>query len=162
MIPYFTSFVFIWGYCRHFLNLQIIYATMTKFRTVGPFTLDWEKQQYKCWISQPITLTLLVSLQAVNLFWFFLILRIAKNYVMHDGLKDERSDYGSEEEEADGESTKEKRERMAAAVEARHLKQNGHAAPRHAQSGAAPTMNGGALDSPAGNTRASSRRRRNG
>jgi very-long-chain ceramide synthase len=47
---------------------------------------------------------LLASLQAVNLFWLFLILRIAKNYVMRVGLSDERSDDEEEdEEEAEGE-----------------------------------------------------------
>jgi acyl-CoA-dependent ceramide synthase len=38
-------------------------------------------------------------LQAVNLFWLFLILRIAKNYVMRVGLADERSDNEEEDEE---------------------------------------------------------------
>jgi very-long-chain ceramide synthase len=43
-------------------------------------------------------------LQAVNLFWLFLILRIAKNYVMRVGLSDERSDDEEEdEEETEGE-----------------------------------------------------------
>jgi hypothetical protein len=41
-------------------------------------------------------------LQAVNLFWLVLILRIAKNYVMRVGLSDERSD---DEEEEDEEET---------------------------------------------------------
>lgn len=37
----------------------------------------------------------------MNLFWLFLILRIAKNYVFNNAIADERSD--SEEEETDGE-----------------------------------------------------------
>ncbi|KAL9080023.1 MAG: hypothetical protein Q9159_007668, partial [Coniocarpon cinnabarinum] len=102
----------IWAYCRHYLNLLIIHATVTKFRTVGRFDLNWEEQQYKCWISQYITLSLLVSLQSVNLFWFFLILRIAKNVVLYDKKEDERSEYGSEEDESDI-KTEEKRRRMA-------------------------------------------------
>ena len=45
-------------------------------------------------------------MQAVNLFWLFLILRIAKNYIMRVGLSDERSDDEEEdEEETEGEST---------------------------------------------------------
>jgi very-long-chain ceramide synthase len=71
---------------------------------VGPFELNWDTQQYKCWISQYITFALLASLQAVNLFWLFLILRIAKNFVFSSvDLKDERSeDEEDEEEEKDG------------------------------------------------------------
>src|SRR5277367_5545765 len=97
--PYFGFFIFVWIYLRHYLNLCILWATITKFRTVGPFDLDWPTQQYKCWISQYITFTLLASLQAVNVFWLFLILRIAKNYVLHSVHEDDRSDNEEETEE---------------------------------------------------------------
>lgn len=63
-----------------------------------PLELNWETQQYKCWISQIITFVLLASLQAVNLFWLFLILRILKNYIFNSVKKDERSDDETEEE----------------------------------------------------------------
>lgn len=66
---------------------------------MGPFELNWETQQYKCWISQYITFSLLAALQAMNLFWLFLILRIAKNYVISNVKKDERSDNEDDEEE---------------------------------------------------------------
>jgi acyl-CoA-dependent ceramide synthase len=84
---------------RHYLNLRILWAVLTTFRTVGPFELNWETQQYKCWISQYITFTLLSALQAINLFWLFLILRIAKNYVLSNVRQDERSDNEEEEED---------------------------------------------------------------
>ena len=74
---------------------------MTEFRSVGPFQLNWETQQYKCWISQYITFILLASLQAVNLFWLFLILRIAKNYVLTHVGQDERSDDEDDDDEAE-------------------------------------------------------------
>ncbi|PYH85712.1 ceramide synthase membrane component [Aspergillus uvarum CBS 121591] len=97
--PYFGMFVGMWIYLRHYLNLKILWAVLTEFRTVGPFELNWETQQYKCWISQYITFALLASLQAVNLFWLFLILRILKNYIISDIRKDERSDDEDTEEE---------------------------------------------------------------
>jgi acyl-CoA-dependent ceramide synthase len=87
-----------WIYLRHVLNLKILWAVLTEFRTVGPYELNWETQQYKCWISQIITFALLASLQAVNLFWLFLILRILKNYIFNKVKKDERSDDETEEE----------------------------------------------------------------
>lgn len=85
------------------LNLKILWAILTEFRTVGPFELNWETQQYKCWISQYITFGLLASLQAVNLFWLFLILRILANYIFNSVTKDERSDDEEEEEEVEKE-----------------------------------------------------------
>jgi acyl-CoA-dependent ceramide synthase len=101
-IPYFATFVGMWIYLRHVLNLKILWAVLTEFRTVGPFELNWETQQYKCWISQYITFALLASLQAVNLFWLFLILRILANYVFNSVKKDERSEDEDEEEELEG------------------------------------------------------------
>jgi acyl-CoA-dependent ceramide synthase len=96
---YFGTFIAVWVYLRHVLNLKILWAVLTEFRTVGPYELNWETQQYKCWISQIITFALLASLQAVNLFWLFLILRILKNYVFNSVGKDERSDDEDEEVE---------------------------------------------------------------
>ncbi|EER25160.1 Longevity-assurance family protein [Coccidioides posadasii C735 delta SOWgp] len=101
MGPYFAMFIAIWIYMRHYLNLRIIWAVLTEFRTVGPFELNWETQQYKCWISQYITFALLSALQAINLFWLFLILRIAKRYLLNNIKQDERSDNEEEEEEVE-------------------------------------------------------------
>ena len=88
-----------WVYLRHYLNLQILWAILTEFRTVGPFELDWEMQQYKCWISQIITFALLACLQGINLIWLTYLYRVAKNYVFNN----ERSDERSEEEDEEGE-----------------------------------------------------------
>ncbi|EZF95559.1 hypothetical protein H113_04106, partial [Trichophyton rubrum MR1459] len=59
----------------------------------------WETEQYKFWVSQYITFGLLGSLQAINLFWLYLIIRIAKTYVFGNALQDERSDNEEEEDE---------------------------------------------------------------
>lgn len=71
----------------------------SQFATVGPFDLNWDTQQYKCWISSWITFGLLAALQSVNVFWFFLILRIMYRYLRTGGAKDERSDDEASEEE---------------------------------------------------------------
>ncbi|MCJ1402002.1 hypothetical protein MMC11_005221 [Xylographa trunciseda] len=91
-VPYFSLFMCVWLYLRHYLNLVILYATVTTFRTLGPFILDWDAEQYKCWISQYVTFGLLASLQALNLFWLFLIVRIAFNIVFRSTVEDVRSD----------------------------------------------------------------------
>lgn len=108
MGPYFFTFMCAWVYLRHYLNLRIIYSLFTEFKTVGPYELSWETEQYKCSISFVITLTLLAALQALNLFWLFFIIRIAYRFVVHNIAKDERSD-GEEDTEfedtiKDGES----------------------------------------------------------
>lgn len=94
-----------WGYLRHYVNLRVLYSILTEFKTVGPYELNWETQQYKCWISQIITFGLLASLQAVNLFWFFLIGRIAYRFIRYSTADDDRSEY----EESETEETTEKK-----------------------------------------------------
>lgn len=97
--PYFFTFVCVWIYLRHYINIKIIISLLTEFRTVGPFELNWETQQYKCWISQYITTALLTSLQALNLFWLFYIIRIAYRFVRDSNATDDRSDDEEEETE---------------------------------------------------------------
>lgn len=94
-----------WGYLRHYVNLRVLYSILTEFKTIGPYELNWETQQYKCWISQIITFALLASLQAVNLFWWFLICRIAYRFIRYSTADDDRSEY----EESDAEETTEKK-----------------------------------------------------
>lgn len=109
--PYFFLFMCAWGYLRHYLNLKILYSILTEFSSVGPYELNWETQQYKCWISQAITFALLAALQAVNLFWWFLICRIAYRFVITNVAEDDRSEYegsDAEEEEPTTEESKEK------------------------------------------------------
>jgi len=81
--------------------IQFTHNSPSQFASIGPYQLNWETQQYKCWISQYITFGLLAALQAVNLFWLFLILRILWRVVasMGEEHRDERSEYDSDEEE---------------------------------------------------------------
>jgi very-long-chain ceramide synthase len=82
----------VWIYLRHYLNLRIILSLFTEFKTVGPYELNWETQQYKCSLSFYITLALLASLQALNLFWLFFIIRIAYRFVVYQDADDDRSE----------------------------------------------------------------------
>ena len=104
---YFTFFIGVWIYLRHYINLVILYATLTTFATVGPFELDWETQQYKCWISQYITFALLAALQSLNIFWLYFVLRVAYNIVFASSTADVRSDDEDSEVEVDEKSVKE-------------------------------------------------------
>ena len=90
----------VWIYTRHYLNLRIIFSLFTEFKTVGPYELNWETEQYKCWISNVITLGLLAALQTLNLIWLFLfIFRTAYRFIVYRVAEDDRSEAESEFEE---------------------------------------------------------------
>ena len=150
--PYFGLFAGVWIYLRHYINLRILWATLTEFKTVGPYELNWETQQYKCWISQYITFSLLACLQAVNLFWLFLILRIAKNYVFAQNLADERSDDEEDEEEEDDVKPQEAQKALENATGMKSdtpiLLINGHAAESEAMSEGIRTRSGKKVSPP--------------
>ncbi|KAH8801656.1 TLC domain-containing protein [Xylogone sp. PMI_703] len=93
LVPHhFALFIGVWVYLRHYLNLRIIWSEFNEFRTVGPYELNWETEQYKCWISNIISTALLASLQGLNLFWLYSILRIAYKFVFFNALADDRSE----------------------------------------------------------------------
>ncbi|KAL8788226.1 MAG: hypothetical protein Q9195_007395 [Heterodermia aff. obscurata] len=99
VLPYFTIFMAVWIYFRHYINILILYAVLTSFRTIGPFELNWDTQQYKCWISQYITFGLLASLQSLNIFWFYFVVKVAANILFKDQISDVRSDDEAEDDE---------------------------------------------------------------
>ncbi|OAQ68056.1 sphingosine N-acyltransferase lac1 [Pochonia chlamydosporia 170] len=99
--PYFFVFVCVWVYLRHVINLKILWSLFTEFRTVGPFELNWATEQYKCWLSQYITTGLLASLQALNLFWLFYIIRIAYRFIRDSTADDDRSEDEDEGDESE-------------------------------------------------------------
>ena len=98
----------IWAYLRHYVNLVILASMFTDFKNVGPFELNWETQQYKCWLSQCITFALLAALQAINIFWFSFIIRIAVNMVKDHVEKDIRSDDEDDDEVEEDPKTEKK------------------------------------------------------
>lgn len=99
VIPFYALNVGTWIYLRHYLNLRILWSLLTEFRTVGPYELNWETQQYKCWISNIITFALLAMLQSLNLFWLYCLLRSAWKFISTGEKKDDRSE--DEEEEVE-------------------------------------------------------------
>lgn len=90
--PALITLICVWTYLRHYINLKILWSVLTEFKTVGDWELNWDTQQYKCWISQPIVFGLLFALQVLNAYWLFLIIRIVYRFVVGGGVEDERSD----------------------------------------------------------------------
>jgi len=82
-------------------SLQNPFQGVSKFESIGPYELNWETQQYKCWISHWITFLLLAALQALNIFWLFFIVRIAYRVVtsLGEDARDDRSDYSTDAED---------------------------------------------------------------
>ncbi|KAG8530467.1 uncharacterized protein KY384_004970 [Bacidia gigantensis] len=111
IIPYFAFFMFVWTYLRHYINLRILYSVLTTFKTVGPFDLNWETQQYKSSIAQYITFALLASLQSMNIFWMYFIVRIALNMLLRkeEDVRDVRSDDEDDEDDEADEAEEEER-----------------------------------------------------
>lgn len=105
-----------WVYLRHYLNLHIILSLFTEFRTVGPYELDWDTQQYKCLYSNVITFGLLATLQILNIFWLFCLLRSAYRFVVHKIAKDDRSEEEEEEEGLEEMARKEKEKKQVDAL----------------------------------------------
>lgn len=112
--PYFFLFMCAWTYLRHYLNLRIIWSLFNDYQTVGPYELNWETEQYKSPLSFWITIALLSSLQALNMFWMFFIIRIAYRFVIYQTAEDDRSE--AEESELE-ELEKEKAEKPKAISE---------------------------------------------
>jgi acyl-CoA-dependent ceramide synthase len=106
--PYFGLFILVWIYMRHYINLGIMAGLFNEFKNVGPWFMDWDAGYYKSRFAQSVAVTLLGSLQAMNLFWLWLIMRIAKRFVMsgYTEAVDERSE-DEEEQESNGKSKKE-------------------------------------------------------
>ncbi|GMM57415.1 hypothetical protein DAKH74_040310 [Maudiozyma humilis] len=96
--PVFITFIGIWIYLRHYINLKILWSVLTQFRTEGNYVLNFATQQYKCWISQTIVFTLIMALQLVNLYWLYLMMRILYTMLVTGVKSDERSEASSDDE----------------------------------------------------------------
>ncbi|ORY76034.1 TLC domain-domain-containing protein [Protomyces lactucae-debilis] len=104
--PVFATFIGVWFYTRLYLSAIILWSVLTEFETVGPWEIDWEKEHYKCWISQYVTFGLLFMILLLNIYWSFLIARIAYRFILSNEAKDERSD---DEDEAEQEAPVQKK-----------------------------------------------------
>ncbi|KAK4189553.1 TLC domain-containing protein [Podospora australis] len=111
--PYYFTFMCVWIYLRHYLNIRILMSLFNEFKTVGPYELNWETGQYKSELAFYITGSLLSALQALNLFWLFFIIRIAYRFIRDKEATDDRSE--AEESELEDAATNGKSYAAAAA-----------------------------------------------
>ncbi|KAI0068641.1 longevity assurance proteins LAG1/LAC1 [Artomyces pyxidatus] len=102
-IAVFAVFIFVWTYFRHYLNLVMLWSVYRDFDLIpetskvwAPETGAWLVWWMKWQIFAPILL-----LQLLNLFWYFLILRILVRAFTDVKVTDERSDDEESYEEED-------------------------------------------------------------
>jgi len=90
----FSTFVCVWTYLRHFLNIKIIWSVWTQWKNVPEYSKRFEPKEgvWMVWWIQYQIIVPIILLQLVNLFWYYLILRILRRAVFGPGLEDERSD----------------------------------------------------------------------
>ena len=96
---------------------------------MGPYILDWETEQYKCELSHWISTILLGGLQALNLYWGFLILRVAWRFVVKGELADERSEDEDEGEEVDYEDSRKVEREISTMIGKARLEETSPATP---------------------------------
>ncbi|KAG8891013.1 hypothetical protein FRB98_000022 [Tulasnella sp. 332] len=97
----FGIFVLVWTYMRHYLNLYILYSVYYDFDLIPQWARRWSPEEgvwMVSWMRWQIFGPLFL-LQLLNVFWYFLILRIGYRALTKKELADERSDDEDDDEE---------------------------------------------------------------
>ncbi|CDO71250.1 hypothetical protein BN946_scf184908.g7 [Trametes cinnabarina] len=92
----FAVFLPIWTYFRHWLNWVILWSVWFEFDRMPEASKRWSPEDgaWMVWWMKYQVFVPLLLLQALNLFWYFLICRIAYRALRETGVKvtDDRSD----------------------------------------------------------------------
>ncbi|KAF9055431.1 longevity assurance proteins LAG1/LAC1 [Hymenopellis radicata] len=100
----FALLIVLWTYFRHILNLVILWSVWFDFELIPETSRVWDPAAgywMPAWMRYQIFIPIAL-LQALNLFWYYLIMRILVRTLLYSKLDDERSD-----DEDDGEGDKE-------------------------------------------------------
>ncbi|KAI0832388.1 TLC domain-containing protein [Trametes gibbosa] len=99
----FIVFLFVWSYFRHWLNWVMLYSVWNEFDLMPETSKRWSPQDgvwLTWWMKYQIFAPILL-LQFLNLFWYFLILRIAWRAISGSQVTDDRSDDEGEDDDPD-------------------------------------------------------------
>ncbi|KAF9464458.1 TLC domain-containing protein [Collybia nuda] len=97
----FVTFIFVWTYFRHYLNLRILYSVWFEFELRPEASRIWKAVDgvYLVeWMRNQIFLALGL-LQLLNLFWYYLMMRILVRAIVTSKTEDERSDDEGDDDE---------------------------------------------------------------
>ncbi|KAJ6515798.1 longevity assurance proteins LAG1/LAC1 [Mycena sanguinolenta] len=96
----FAVFVALWTYFRHYLNLVILHSVWTEYDLVPLSARNWTWSAgtyLQPWMRYQIFLAIFL-LQLINLFWYYLILRILYRTIVIRETDDDRSDDEDDEQ----------------------------------------------------------------
>ncbi|RDB22598.1 Sphingosine N-acyltransferase lac1 [Hypsizygus marmoreus] len=101
----FITFIFVWSYFRHYLNLRILWSVWYELDLAPDYAKVWNSAEgvyIPEWIPLQIFIPLAL-LQLLNLFWYYLMMRILVRTIVTRETDDDRSDDedDGEEDEAD-------------------------------------------------------------
>jgi len=90
----FGLLVIIWSYFRHWINFLILWSVWAELELLPVHGRQWNPSEgvYLAWWMRWQMLLGLGALQVLNLFWYFLILRILVRTIVTKETTDERSD----------------------------------------------------------------------
>ncbi|KZV72106.1 longevity assurance proteins LAG1/LAC1 [Peniophora sp. CONT] len=96
----FVVFLGVWTYFRHYLNLVMLWSVYTEFETIPEDSKRWAPDDgvWMVWWMKWQIFAPILLLQVLNLFWYYLILRILYRALMVDELDDVRSDDEGDDE----------------------------------------------------------------
>jgi len=95
----FVVFLGVWTYFRHYLNIVMLWSVWTQFDLMPETSKQWSPKDgvwLVWWMKYQIFVPILL-LQFLNLFWYYLVLRIAYRAVLGVSVTDDRSDDEDEE-----------------------------------------------------------------
>ncbi|KAF9513209.1 hypothetical protein BS47DRAFT_1485744 [Hydnum rufescens UP504] len=90
----FSAFVCVWTYLRHFLNIKIIWSVWTQWKYAPEYSKRFEPKEgvwMARWVQYQVMVPMII-LQLVNIFWYYLILRVLRRALFGPRLEDDRSD----------------------------------------------------------------------
>jgi acyl-CoA-dependent ceramide synthase len=91
----FATFVGVWTYLRHYLNLLILWSIISQWDLLPEWTKVWSPEQ-GVWLADWMRWQMfgpILVLQAVNIYWYFLIWRVLLRALFGTrALEDDRSD----------------------------------------------------------------------
>ncbi|RXW15937.1 hypothetical protein EST38_g9917 [Candolleomyces aberdarensis] len=96
----FVTFIGVWTYFRHYLNLKMLWSVWYENVLVPEFSKQWNWSEgvYIIWWLPPAAFASILALQVLNLFWYWLMWRILIRAIVTRVADDDRSDDEDEDE----------------------------------------------------------------
>lgn len=88
--PYFAFFVGSWIYFRHYVGGITFWTLLTRYKSAITRAYAWENQPWKATSLHGVVVGLFGALQLMNIYWLYLIMRIAVKVASGETPQDER------------------------------------------------------------------------